>query len=140
MKNHLFPHVCQLIGWIMFLPCLILGALLFFGILSDFSYSNTIGIVLNNISIIGIAVGAIFILCSKERIEDEMTRTIRLSSLLNALYVYVSLLVLCTLLINGLAFASFAILNLVLFPIIFVCNFRYAMYRYNKLSDNEEQD
>lgn len=137
MKNRLFPRVFQLIGWILFVPCLIMGALIFLGITCFSGITET---VVNDVVIIGIAVGALFILCSRERIEDEMTRSIRLSSLLNSLYVYVTLLVLCTLLINGLAFALFAIMNLALFPIIFVCNFRYSMYKYNKLCGNEEQD
>ena len=76
-------------------------------------------------------------MCSKERNEDEMTRSIRLASLLNSLYVYVILLVACTIAINGIAFVWFAFINLGLFPIVFVCNFKLEMRRYNKLSDNE---
>ena len=42
---------------------------------------------LNNIAIIGLCVGSIFIACSRERIEDEMTGAVRLNALLTALYV-----------------------------------------------------
>lgn len=90
--------------------------------------------------IIGIALGAMFIVCSKERVEDEMTKSIRLASLLNSIYAYVALLVGCTILINGVKFLVFAVFNLVLFPIIFVCNFRLEMHRYNKMCEDEEQD
>ena len=90
--------------------------------------------------IIGIALGAVFIVCSKEAREDEMTRSIRLSALLNALYVYVVLLIASTLLINGVAFFQFMVVNLVLLPVIYVVMFRLEMHRYNKMSEDEEQD
>lgn len=86
MKNLLFPHIFQPIGWILFVPCLILGALIYFEVLTLTGIAETI---VNDIAIIGIAVGALLIVCSKERIEDEMTRSIRLSSLLNSLYIYI---------------------------------------------------
>lgn len=134
MKNLLFPHQFQLIGWILFIPALITGTLICFGVLSLTGVAES---VVNDTVIISIALGALFIVCSKERNEDEMTRSIRLASLLNSLYVYVILLVACTIAINGIAFVWFAFINLGLFPIVFVCNFKLEMRRYNKLSDNE---
>lgn len=137
MKNFLFPHIFQLIGWIMFVLSLITGLIIYYKLpVFGTGISETIAI---DSSIIGIALGALFIVCSKERIEDEMTKSIRLASLLNSIYVYVILLVCCTILINGVQFLLFAVFNLVLFPIIFVCNFRLEMHRYNKMCD-EEQD
>lgn len=137
MKNLLFPRVFQPIGWIMFVPSLILGALIYFELICLSGMSET---VVNDIAIIGIALGALFIVCSKERNEDEMIRSIRLSSILNSIYIYVLLLVTCIVAINGIGFMKFAVLNLVLFPMIFVCNFRLEMRRYNKMCENEEQD
>ena len=94
----------------------------------------------NDLAIIGIAVGGLFITCSKERIEDEMVRSIRLSSLLNAIYMNAILLVTCTVSLNGVEFLEFAVLNLVLLPILFVCTFRLEIRRYHKMCENEEQD
>ena len=34
MKNLLFPHAFQLVGWVMFVPSLLMGALVYFGVLS----------------------------------------------------------------------------------------------------------
>lgn len=141
MKNYLFPHIFQPIGWIMFVPSLILFALFYCGFFSSFempSLTGIIEIVVNDIVILGIVIGALFIVCSKERVEDEMTKSIRLSSFLTSIYAYVILLVICTIFINGVNFLCFAILNLVLFPILFVCNFRWEMYRYNKMFKDEE--
>ncbi len=135
MKNLLFPHIFQPIGWIMFVPSLILGALFYFGVLSFTGITETIVI---DLVIICITLGALFIVCSKERIEDEMTESIRLTSLLNSMYAYVILLIICTILINGIGFLRFAIVNLVLFPILFVCNFRLKMHRYNMMCKDEE--
>lgn len=138
MKNVLFPHVFQLIGWIVFPVFLILGALIQLDVVGvEF---NVWGTVVIDATVIGIALGALFIVCSKEKIEDEMTNSIRLASLLKSIYVYVGLLVACTLFINGVYYLWFALYNLILFPIVFVCLFRIEMYRYKKICDNEEQD
>lgn len=138
MKNYLFPHIFQPIGWIMFVLSLITGIAIYSSIpVFGAGIAETIAI---DSAIIGIALGALFIVCSKERVEDEMTKSIRLASLLNSIYVYVALLVGCTILINGVKFLVFAVFNLVLFPIIFVCNFRLEMHRYNKMCEDEEQD
>ncbi len=130
MKNILFPHAFKAIGWVMFVPSLLAGVLIYF---AAFSLSGVIETVVNDMVIIGIVLGALFIVCSKERIEDEMTRSIRLSSLLNSIYVYVLLMITCTLTLNGVDFMQFAILNLVLLPIIFVCNFRLEMHSFSKM-------
>ncbi len=69
-----------------------------------------------------------------------MTSSLRLSALLKSLYVYIGLLIACTLIINGLSFFYFMMINLVLFPVIYVVIFRLEMHRYNKLCEDEEQD
>lgn len=137
MKNLLFPQMFKSIGWCLFIPSLILGILRYFDL---FDWSHIVQNIINDVVIIGIALGAIFIVCSKEPCEDEMTRAIRLASLLNTLYIYVALLITNTLFLYGEAFYHFMILNLVLLPIIYVVIFRLEMLRYNKMSEDEEQD
>lgn len=135
MKNILFPHAFQALGWILFLPSLAVGALMYFCVLGFSGIMETIAI---DLVIIGIALGALFIVCSKARVEDEMTRAIRLSSLLNSIYAYVALLIACTIFLNGVNYVMFTIGNLAIFPILFVCLFRLEMHRYYKMCDNEE--
>ena len=135
MKNLLFPPSFQIVGWFLFIPALIAGLLIYATILSPNGILET---VVNDAVIIGIALGSLFIVCSKEKAEDEMTKAIRLSSLLNSLYIYVILLITSTILINGVEFMEFAIGNLVLFPIIYVLIFRLEMHRYNKMTGDEE--
>lgn len=137
MKNLLFPRSFRLVGWILFVPAIIMGILIVSGSCALTGVAETVE---NDAVIIGIALGAVFIVCSKEAREDEMTRSIRLSALLNALYVYVAMLIASTLLINGVEFFWFMVVNLVLLPVIYVVMFRLEMHRYNKMSEDEEQD
>lgn len=135
MKNLLFPRQFQALGWLLFVPTFILGVLI---INNMIDCDGTLETVLNDAAIIGITIGSIFIVCSKEKCEDEMIRSIRLASLLNALYVYGIILIVAVLLINGIAFAQFMAINLVLLPLIYFVVFRFEIYRYNKMSGDEE--
>lgn len=137
MKIYLFPHCFRLIGWIVLLPTLLLGIMLFCG---TFSISGILETILIDIAIIGIALGSIFISCSRERIEDEMTSAIRLKALLTSLYTYVVLLIIWTLSVNGIAYIYIMAASLVMLPLIFVVRFRYEMHKYNKEKSDEEQD
>ena len=129
MKTFLFPHTFRPIGWIVLVPTLILGILLLDGILS---VDGSVETILTDTAIIGIALGSIFITCSRERIEDEMTSSIRLKALLTSLYTYIVFLVIWTLAVNGMAYLYVMAASLVMLPIIFVVRFRYEMHRYYK--------
>ena len=135
MKMFLFPHAFRPIGWIVLVSTLTLGILLLSGTLDyDVKYETF----LNDTAIIGIALGSIFITCSRERIEDEMTSMIRLKALLTSLYAYVVMLIIGTLAINGISYFWFMLACLVMLPIIFVVRFRYEMHKYNKEKSDEE--
>ncbi len=136
MKNLFFPRQFQMVGWLLFVPAIILGILIYFNVIN---FEGTIETIFNDAVIIGITIGSIFIVCSKEKHEDEMIRSIRLASLLNALYIYGVILIAAVLFINGLAFFEFMTVNLVLLPLIYVVAFRLEIHRYSKMSD-EEQD
>lgn len=136
MKLFLFPRVFRIIGWIVFVPSLVLSIpLLMYGTLNLSGLTETIA---NDTAIIGIALGSLFITCSRERIEDEMTGAIRLRSLLSALYAYVAFLVMETLVVNGMYYFYVMAANLVAFPIIFTLRFRYEMHKYYTVSDEEQ--
>lgn len=114
---------------------LTLGILLLCGTLNyDVKYETF----LNDTAIIGIALGSIFITCSRERIEDEMTSMIRLKALLTSLYTYVIMLIIGTLAINGIPYLYVMMACLVMLPIIFVVLFKYEMHKYNKEKPDEE--
>ena len=96
------------------------------------------GPLVNNIAIIGTVSGAILATCSKEKVEDEMVRQVRLSSLLVALYVNYAVLIICSLFIYDLDFLSVMVYNMFTMLLIFMVVFRYRMWRLNKEAKNEE--
>lgn len=131
MKSLLFPHRFQKMGWAVF----VLSALLGIYILAvDFESSY----LLNNIAIIGIVTGAILATCSCEKVEDEMVRQIRLNSLLVALYINYTVLLICSLFIYDLDFLYVMMYNMFTILLIFMVVFRYRMWRMNKEVGNEE--
>lgn len=137
MKKFLFPHVFRRIGWIILVPTLLLGVILLSDILNIYGIMET---VIADTAIIGIAIGSLFICCSRERIEDEMTSTIRVNSLLTSFYTYIVFLIICTLAVNGIAYLYVMAASLVMLPMIFVIRFRYEMHKYYKMKSDEEQN
>ena len=135
MKTILLPHYMRVVGWILFLPSLLVGVLL---LLDVISLNGIAGVVVNDTAIIGIAIGSLFICCSRERQEDEMMQAVRLQALMVSLYVYVGLLIVCTLIINELAYLYFMIANLCLFPVVFLLVFKIMIARYRKEFDDEK--
>ncbi|MDE6258041.1 MAG: hypothetical protein K2M53_06660, partial [Muribaculaceae bacterium] len=138
---YLFPHRFRTIGWAMFAVGIILGSLLFFGVIEvggDFLHVSVEETILNDVAIIGTTLGALFVVNSRERKEDELTQLVRLTSLLYALYGYLGVLILCTLLFNGFEFLIFSLVYLVFFPIIYVVMFSINMQRLKMLGSDEE--
>lgn len=135
LHNILFPHECKVLGWILFLPATLMAILVHYGLCG---ITTILGSIINDVIIIGIAVGAVLIVCSKEVQEDEMTRALRLASLLNSLYIYIILLITSTLTLSGRNYLEFMAVNMVLLPIIYVIIFSLEMRRYNKMTEDEE--
>ena len=132
MKTLLFPYSFKKWG------CCVLAIGVAFGIYTMASdYGSCL---VNNIAIIGTVSGAILATCSKEKVEDEMVRQVRLSSLLVALYVNYAVLIICSLFIYDLDFLSVMVYNMFTMLLIFMVVFRYRMWRLNKEAKDEEQD
>ena len=131
MKTLLFPHSCQKWGWCIFAVGVI------FGICTLASDYGT-GSLVNNIAIIGTILGAIFATCSREKIEDEMVRQIRLNSLLVALYINYAVLIVCSLFVYSLDFLYVMMYNMFTILLIFMVVFRYRMWRLSKVMKDEE--
>ena len=125
-KELLLPHSFKKIGWVILIPTLLLGALMLIDGFNGYpTYlmpaqgtacyetlcSATTGRALNNIALVGICIGGIFVACSRERIEDEMISRIRLNALLTALYVNYALLIATALCTYDLSFLYVMIYN-----------------------------
>jgi hypothetical protein len=93
---------------------------------------------MNNIAIIGIAIGGILATCSKEKIEDEMISHIRLNSLLVALYINYAVLIVASLLVYDLDFLQVMIYQMFTILLVFMVVFRYQVWRLQKGAGDEE--
>ena len=93
---------------------------------------------MNNIAIIGIAIGGILATCSKEKIEDEMISHIRLNSLLVALYINYAVLIVASLLVYDLDFLQVMIYQMFTILLVFMVVFRYKVWRLQKGAGDEE--
>ena len=131
MKTPLFPHSFQRVGWIVFALGVALGA---YSILKGFDGSY----VMNNVTIISIIVGGLFATCSREKIEDEMTQQLRLSSLLTALYINYAALIVCALLVYDMDFLNVMIYNMFTILLIFMVVFRWKIWRMKKGAEDEK--
>lgn len=160
-KDLLLPHRFRTIGWIIFLPPLLLGLYLVFNGMDTSDLAEMIARVigqrrmaptveavrrigngiepwLNNVLIIGILAGSLMIACSRERIEDEMIRHVRLNALLVALYVNFGVVIVAALCVYGLDFVDVLIYNLFTLPVIFLALFRWRLWRLRKTLRDEE--
>ena len=120
-------------GWPSFLLPADTGSPLFATLVSD-----SMARLLNNIAIIGLCVGSIFIACSRERVEDEMTGAVRLNALLVALYINSAVTVAAALVLYDFAVLYFMIWNIITPPLLFMVIFRWRMWRINRSADHEE--
>lgn len=132
MKTLLFPYSFKKWGWLVLVVGVAFGI---YAMVADYDSS-----LVNNIAIIGTISGAILATCSREKIEDEMVRQLRLNSLLVALYISYAVLIVCSLFVYGLDFLYVMIYNMFTILLIFMVVFRYRMWRLNKEMKDEEQD
>jgi L-asparagine transporter-like permease len=148
----------KLLGWILFLPALLIHLLsiLNYIVLDDYLniqvfaiYSDTIGdksdifkIIIDSFSyeLLSIAtiISIILIGFSKLKIEDEFTSKIRYESLVWATYFNYALLIFFTLFVYGIAFLNVLAYNIYTFLIFFIIRFYFRLYQLQKASENEE--
>lgn len=159
MKTHfLFPNKYKKFGWILFVPSLFAGLILFisgidfgnyfkmnvFAIYSDqfLSGTNFFTIiengVLDEIIIVLIIVGAILISFSKTKNEDEFISKIRYESLVWATYLNFMLMIIATLVIYGFAYFNVLLANVFAMLLFFIIRFHFMIYKLNKSSNDEE--
>ncbi len=142
-KEFLLPYGYKMAGWVMLASSLAMGiwsmALDF-----DFTQSEILtplllkGPLLNNYIIIGLWLGAIFVGCSREKVEDEMVSRIRLNALLTGFYLQAAFIITATLVTNNFDYLDIMIVNLVTFPLIFVGTYRLMLWRILKSLENGE--
>jgi len=154
----LFPNSYKTLGWVLFVPSLILiiSSSVFNLSLDDYLtikvfaiYQETIGevpgfftIITNSISdellTFGMILGAIFIGFSKLKEEDEMISKIRYESLVWATYFNYGLILFFTLFIYGMPYLNVLFYNMFTLLIFFIIRFQYKIYKLNKTNQDDE--
>jgi hypothetical protein len=158
-SSFLLPHNFKKIGWALFLPGMILGIVYSFNELSFlpplemkvFSFFNGpfIGAgEIRNFSFIHVNVyptlvailflsGALLVGFSKEKHEDEFIARLRLSSLLWAVLINYSLLLLTFLFVYGIDFLLVMLYNMFTTLLLFIGKFQYLLYKSSKIPDEK---
>ncbi|WP_242927458.1 hypothetical protein [Pontibacter vulgaris] len=149
MNNRfLFPHRFKLIGWMLFVPALILGLLITLFDYTPFKWETSVFaiydgglfeankvmmLVKNDVfdELVGVAaiIGGLLAAFSKEKDEDEYIAQIRLESLLWATYINYGFLLFSILFIYGLGFYQIMIFNMFTLLFIFLVRFNFILYK-----------
>lgn len=151
IMKYLFSHKFKKIGWILFGIGVILGIVYILGFqtpeflqVSTFAIVSTplvretqfFSIIENNLfdELIGvfIIVGGLLVAFSKQKYEDEFIAKIRLESLVWAVYVNYSILLISLLFIYGATFFQVMIYNMFTLIIFFLIKFNFELYRIKK--------
>ncbi|MDB5126361.1 hypothetical protein [Mucilaginibacter sp.] len=159
MKSRLLlPHGFKLLGWLLALPGFVLGYLVVYkayeipGFGLKLREANNLFLpafenFTNELALILVVAGLIFIAFSKQKIEDELTASIRLNALYWAIlvnYAWYAVFLVVVAVVNGFhlkalesgidAFAegyTFMVYNLFTPLLIFTARFYYLLYRHN---------
>lgn len=155
--SFLLPHRFKLLGWVLFIPSLILGIfwkfkefeLSFLNLkmsAKQYSGKGTSGSTFNvsensalnftdEVALTGMVVGLLFIAFAKEKHEDEFISRTRLVSLQWAVLINYTLLIIASWFIHGLAFLDVMLYNMLTVLLLFVMRFHIVLTRFRK-SDN----
>jgi hypothetical protein len=155
--NYLFPFKYKKIGWLILIPCSILGLVsLLFSYEPNFLNFNVpaifiselfgdmklFGMVNNNIlnDIIGvlIIISSLFVAFSKEESEDEYISKIRLESLVWAVYVNYAILLFSFLIIYDISFLWVMLFNMFTILIFFIIRFNWQISKLKKSTNYGE--
>lgn len=154
----LFPNKYKTIGWLLFVPSIILTLLIsifsintdeylnvtVFAIFNDFPLSKPEHFtfiknsIVDELLLIGLICGGILVGFSKLKIEDEFTTKIRYESLVWAIYLNYGLIVLFTLFVYGMGYMQVLIHNVFTILLFFILRFHYMIYKLNKTTNDDE--
>ena len=155
--NYLFPNRFKKIGWLLFIPGIILG-IVYLIYQSDISlfdikvfaiaekvifndadfFTISENNVLDEISSILLIIGALVIAFSKEKTEDEFISKIRLESLVWATYINYAILIFAIIFIYDMTFLWVLVFNMFTLLVFFLIRFNWALYKSKNQISNEE--
>jgi hypothetical protein len=158
--NYLLSNQFKRVGWILFIPSLVLGLLfVIFQIEPKFLDIKTFALLESSLApwdpglvfcsitqtnaideLIGILliVSSFFIAFSKEKQEDEFISKMRLESLLWATYVNYVILIITILLVYGMSFFWVLVFNIFTILLFFIVRFNWIIRKSRKLVKDEK--
>lgn len=150
-SNYLFPVIFRKIGWWLFVPSLLLGVYYLFGndtfidvggskalaLFDGLSEMSFLTIATNyswtdELIIICLTVSMLFIAFSREKDEDECIANIRMQSLVWAIMVNSSLLIVATMLVFGLPYLTFMSIYMFSFLLLFIVKYQWTIYQFRR--------
>jgi len=148
----LFPHRCKMVGFF------ILAVAFLFGIIFNNYFDgfwvvdvkfltwmkagnpasfSSVDMTLT-ITLFLFITGGLLAAFSKEKVEDEFVSSLRLSSLMWAVFINYVILLLAVLFIYGLNFINVLMFNTVTILLIFIVRFNYLFFRYSRTLPDEK--
>lgn len=154
-KTFLLPHSFKKAGWAILIPTFVIGFMMFIDGCNGFpGYlmkgldpagglyrvldSDAMTAILNNIAIIGICAGSLFVACSREPIEDELITQVRLNSLLIALYLNTAFIIVSALCFYELDYLYVMIGNIFTVLLVFLIVYEVKLWQLKKSLSHEE--
>lgn len=157
-SNFLLPNKFKTVGWILFIPCLLISLLIS---ISSFNIENYLTIkvfavfndalfqskqyfsviensIVDELLLFGLIVGGIMIGFSKLKTEDEFTSKIRYESLVWATYFNYGLILLFTVFVYGMPYLNVLFYNTFTLLLFFIVRFHYSIYKLNKSFSDDE--
>lgn len=155
--KYLLPTRYKRIGWFIFLPSILLGIpiVIFeaapsfldfkvFAIFIDeaFGVQQLYGVIENNLlnEILGIStiLGGLLVAFSKEFDEDELVASMRLESLVWAVYWNYGILILALVFVYDLSFYWVMVFNMFTPLVLFILRFNFQLRKFRKSTHHEE--
>lgn len=147
MKQYfLLPHAYKNLGWVLFVPFLLLGvAALFFEVEFGWLSTQVVSVLPDqlftqhwfqmkkvNITVtvagVGFIVACLLVGFSAEKLEDEFVAKVRLQSLQWAVLVNYMVLITCFLLVYDMAFLQIMIYNMFTVLLFYILRFHFVLY------------
>ncbi len=145
------------IGWILFIPSFILGSIIMFfdfglstlrtktfvfyaeNTLTDITYFGIAEVeIFHTIVAVVFIVSSLFIGFSKEKVEDEYIKSLRLTSLQWAVMVNYILLIVAFVFVYGMRFIDIMMINMYTVLVFYIARFNILLYVNSKKLKNEE--
>jgi hypothetical protein len=137
----LFPHRYRPVGWLLFLLSACLGLANLYGefklpglaVRLPLLYTNWADpLFINNdltdeLAALGVIAGLLLMAFTRERVEDEMIRQLRLEALQWSVYVNYLLLALAIVLVYDLVFFQVMVYNMFTILLVFIGRFRWSL-------------